>query len=153
MSNGGLTGSWCKRGQDAAKLWGDLLNVEVLWKDGEFDPQKQREKIETVVDSEIVFLCVQTLQTGALANPVKRLAKRNIPVISMDTLLVERPKLRETGVWTHISANLKPGSADWKRTKPTDEFRADVRKIAVRVESSKPAYSGPIYIDNVVLSE
>ena len=57
------------------------------------------------------------------------------------------------GEWTHVSANLKPGSADWKRTRPTDEFRADVRKIAVRVESNKPAYKGPIYIDNIKLSE
>ena len=57
------------------------------------------------------------------------------------------------GEWTKVSANLKPGSADWRRTTPTDEFRADVRKIAIRVESNKPAYEGPIYIDNVVLSE
>lgn len=57
------------------------------------------------------------------------------------------------GKWVNISANLKPGSEDWKRTKPTDEFRADVRKIAVRFESSRPEYKGPIYIDNIVLSE
>jgi len=57
------------------------------------------------------------------------------------------------GQWNHISANLKPGSEDWKRTKPTNEFRADVRKIAVRVESTKNAYNGPIYIDNILLSE
>jgi len=57
------------------------------------------------------------------------------------------------GKWTHISANLKPGSTDWKRTKLTDEFRADVRKVAIRLESSKPAYKGPVYIDNIVLSE
>jgi hypothetical protein len=61
-------------------------------------------------------------------------------------------KLKQ-GKWTSISANLKPGSEDWKRTKPTDEFRADVRKIAVRIESNKAAYKGPIYIDNVVMSE
>lgn len=57
------------------------------------------------------------------------------------------------GEWVNISANLLPGSTDWRRTKPTDEFRADVRKVAVRVSSSKPAYNGPIYIDNVVLGE
>ncbi|MEE9500126.1 MAG: hypothetical protein V3V42_02410 [Candidatus Omnitrophota bacterium] len=59
----------------------------------------------------------------------------------------------EQGKWITISANLKPGSEDWKRTKPTDEFRADVRKIAIRVESNKAAYKGPVYIDNIVLSE
>ena len=61
-------------------------------------------------------------------------------------------KLRP-GEWIHMSANLKPGSVDWKRTKPTDEFRADVRKIAIRIDSNKAAYKGPIYIDNIVLSE
>lgn len=57
------------------------------------------------------------------------------------------------GAWTNVSANLKPGSTDWRRTKPTDEFRADVRKIAIRIESNKPVYKGPVYIDNIVLSE
>ncbi len=54
------------------------------------------------------------------------------------------------GEWITISANLRPGSMDWKRTHPTDEFRQDIRKLDIRVESNmKPAYSGPIYIDNV----
>jgi len=57
------------------------------------------------------------------------------------------------GEWTTLSANLKPGSTDWRRTKPTDEFRADVRKIAIRVESNKPAYNGPVYIDSIILGE
>ena len=57
------------------------------------------------------------------------------------------------GEWTTISANLKPGSTDWRRIKPTDEFRADVRKIAIRIESNKPAYNGPVYIDSVTLGE
>ena len=57
------------------------------------------------------------------------------------------------GEWTTVSANLKPGSTDWKRTQPTDEFRADVRKVAIRITSNKPAYTGPVYIDNVLLTE
>ncbi len=51
--------------------------------------------------------------------------------------------------WTTISANLIPGSEDWKKTVVDDEFRKDVRKVAIRVESNKkPEYAGPIYIDN-----
>jgi len=54
------------------------------------------------------------------------------------------------GEWTTITANLLPGSMDWKRTNPTDEFRADVRKLDIRVESNrKPIYDGPVYIDNI----
>lgn len=56
----------------------------------------------------------------------------------------------KAGEWTTISADLTPGSMDWKRLAPTDEFRADVRKIDVRIESNnKPQYKGAIYIDNV----
>jgi len=57
------------------------------------------------------------------------------------------------GEWTHITASLEPGSSDWKRTIVTDEFRADVRKLAIRVSSNKDAYKGSIYIDNILLSE
>ncbi|MDD5495589.1 MAG: glycan-binding surface protein [Candidatus Omnitrophica bacterium] len=54
------------------------------------------------------------------------------------------------GEWVTISANLMPGSEDWKRTVVDDNFRKDVRKIAIRVESNRnPVYDGPIYIDNV----
>ncbi|MBN1354360.1 MAG: hypothetical protein JW994_06805 [Candidatus Omnitrophica bacterium] len=57
------------------------------------------------------------------------------------------------GEWANLTANLKAGSTDWRQVKPTDEFRADVRKIAIRISSNKDAYNGPIYIDNIVLGE
>ena len=54
------------------------------------------------------------------------------------------------GEWMTISANIEPGSYDWKRVVPDEEFAQDVRKVAIRVESNhKPKYTGPIYIDNV----
>ncbi len=56
------------------------------------------------------------------------------------------------GEWVTITASLIPGSTDWRRTQVTDEFRADIRKLGVRIESNmRPIYSGPIYIDNVRL--
>lgn len=56
------------------------------------------------------------------------------------------------GEWVTISANILPGSEDWKKTVVDDSFRKDVRKIAIRIESNKkPEYNGPIYIDNVRL--
>lgn len=57
------------------------------------------------------------------------------------------------GKWTTIKASLKPGSMDWKFF-PDDRFRADIRKLGIRVESNKgPVYAGPIYIDNLKLKE
>jgi tetratricopeptide (TPR) repeat protein len=54
------------------------------------------------------------------------------------------------GEWTTITANLVPGSNDWRRTEVTDEFRSDVRKLGIRVESNmRPVYNGSIYVDNV----
>lgn len=54
------------------------------------------------------------------------------------------------GEWTTITADLGPGSTDWRKTEVTDEFRADVGKLGIRIESNmRPTYSGPIYIDNV----
>ena len=103
FSNAGLQGTWNKLGHDAAMLWADLLDVDVVWFDGEFDGQKQREKIELIVDDDWDFCAFQTHQIGILEEPVRRLAKRGIPVISMDTLLVEKDRLRDVGVWIQIT--------------------------------------------------
>jgi hypothetical protein len=54
------------------------------------------------------------------------------------------------GEWVTITANIEPGSYDWKRVVPDEKFAEDVRKIAIRIESNrKPKYAGSIYIDNV----
>ncbi len=54
------------------------------------------------------------------------------------------------GEWVTVTANIEPGSYDWKRVVPDEEFAKDVRKIAVRVESNnKPKYAGVYYVDNV----
>lgn len=54
------------------------------------------------------------------------------------------------GQWVTITANIEPGSYDWKRVVPNEEFSEDVRKIAIRIESNRqPQYSGPVYIDNI----
>lgn len=103
FSSAGLTATWNKAGREAATLWGKLLNVEVKWFDGEFDGRKQRRKIEAIVDDPWDFCAFQAHQIGILEEPVKRLKKRGIPVISMDTLLVERDRLRDVGVWTEIA--------------------------------------------------
>lgn len=54
------------------------------------------------------------------------------------------------GEWTTITADLSPGSTDWRKTQVTDEFRANLAKLGIRIESNmRPTYSGPIYIDNL----
>ena len=59
----------------------------------------------------------------------------------------------QPGAWTTISVNLLPRSMDWTFF-PDETFRADVRKMGVRVESNHgPAYRGSVYVDNVRLAE
>jgi len=82
------------------------------------------------------------------------LRARLILTVGQDWTWTEMSSLAKLvpGEWTTISASLIPGSTDWRRTQVTDEFRADVRKLGLRIESNmRPAYSGPIYIDNVRL--
>ncbi|MFH1784645.1 MAG: hypothetical protein ABH868_07155 [bacterium] len=87
--------------------------------------------------------------------PVGLLAKIIITV-GEDWKWVEmrRPERLTPGEWVTVRADLMPGSTDWRRVQPTDEFRMDVRKLGLRVESDKkPVYEGPFYIDNVRLTK
>jgi len=105
FSNGGLRTSWCKLGHDAAKLWGDLLDVDVVWIDGQLNSEKQRNAIDLKIDQDWDFCCFQPLQINTLEEPAMRLKKRGIPLVSMDTLLVPEERLREVGVWVQIAAD------------------------------------------------
>jgi len=65
---------------------------------------------------------------------------------------MNRPIALQPGEWTTITANLMPGSLDWKFF-PSESFRKDIRKVGLRIESDKrPVYSGPVYIDNIRLT-
>ncbi|MFA5336388.1 MAG: glycan-binding surface protein [Candidatus Omnitrophota bacterium] len=55
------------------------------------------------------------------------------------------------GQVTTITANLAPGSKDWKNTLVDDNFRKDVRKFGVRVENNKSEWKGMYYVDNIRL--
>jgi len=103
FSNAGLQSTWCALGKQTAELWGRLLGVEIEWFDGEFDPEKQRNKIDTITHKDWDFCCFQAVQIDSLAAPVRKLKRRGIPVISMDTLLVSMDKMRETGVWVEVT--------------------------------------------------
>ncbi|MBS0205290.1 MAG: sugar ABC transporter substrate-binding protein [Planctomycetes bacterium] len=103
FSNAGLQSTWCELGKKTAELWGQMLNIDITWFDGEFDPEKQRNKIDAIVHRDWDFCCFQAVQIDSLAEPTRRLKERGIPVISMDTLLVDMDKMRETGVWTEVT--------------------------------------------------
>lgn len=105
FSNAGLQSTWCALGKKTAELWGGMLNIDIEWIDGEFDPEKQRNKIDAIVHRDWDFCCFQAVQIDSLAAPVRELKARGIPVISMDTLLVEMDQMRDTGVWCEVTPN------------------------------------------------
>jgi hypothetical protein len=80
------------------------------------------------------------------------LQARIILTVGKDWVWTEMARLVKLmpGEWTIITASIVPGSTDWRRTEVNDKFRADVRKLGIRIESNmRPVYSGPIYIDNI----
>lgn len=57
------------------------------------------------------------------------------------------------GEWAVIKLDLTSESRNWRKYL-TDGFRADIRKMGIRIESNgKIAYKGPVYIDNIRLLE
>ncbi|MBI1900934.1 MAG: sugar ABC transporter substrate-binding protein [Planctomycetia bacterium] len=105
FSNAGLISTWCSLGKKTAELWGKLLNVEVVWADGEFDQQKQRQVLDIKIEEDWDFCCFQAVQIDTLEEPVKKLKARGVPVISMDVDIVDRSRWREVGVWMHVTAD------------------------------------------------
>ena len=105
FSNADLGSSWCALGKTTVELWGDLLDIDIEWFDGEGDPEKQRNRIDAIVHKDWDFCCFQAVQIDSLAAPVRKLKQRGIPVISMDTLLVDMDKMRDTGVWCEVTPN------------------------------------------------
>ncbi|MBF0494375.1 MAG: hypothetical protein HQL28_04515 [Candidatus Omnitrophica bacterium] len=54
------------------------------------------------------------------------------------------------GEWTTMVADVSENSRDWRKTIVDKNFKSDIRKIGIRIESDfNPAYTGPIFIDNV----
>lgn len=105
FSTAGLQATWNRVGQQAALLWGKLLGVEVHWFDGQFDADRQREQLEKVADEDWDFCVFQAHQVGLLEDPVRKLKKRGIPVLAIDTLIVEKSRQREVGVWLYLGPN------------------------------------------------
>jgi ribose transport system substrate-binding protein len=103
MSSAGLAGSWNAQGQDAALYWASLLNVEIEWFDGEFDPVAQRTKFDQIATQQWDFVAVQPNTIDALTEPIQALIDAGTPVIGMDTLIAPLDQMEAMGVLTFIA--------------------------------------------------
>lgn len=102
IGNAGLQSTWCALGKTTAELWGDHLDVDVAWFDGEFSIEKQRSEMERIAAQNWDFVAVQAYQIDTLEPAIRKLKRKGIPVISMDTHLVALERMREVGVWSQI---------------------------------------------------
>jgi ribose transport system substrate-binding protein len=103
MSSAGLAGTWNAQGEEAARWMASLLNVEITWFDGEFDPQAQRAKFDQLSTQSWDFVAVQPGSIGTLIEPIMTLVEANTPVIDMDTLIAPLQDLSDLGVLTFIA--------------------------------------------------
>jgi ribose transport system substrate-binding protein len=87
FSNAGLQATWCAQGKQAAEAWGRLMNVEVVWFDGELSATKQRASIDNMAAQDWDFVAIQTFGIGTLTDPIRRMIDKGTPVIAMDTMI------------------------------------------------------------------
>jgi len=93
MSNAGLQASWCAQGKQAAEAWGKLLNVEIVWFDGELSATKQRAAIDNLSTQKWDFVAIQTFGIGTLNDPIRKVIDSGTPVIAMDTMMAPEGQL------------------------------------------------------------
>jgi ribose transport system substrate-binding protein len=102
FSNGGLQSTWCAQGKAAAEYWGRLLNVEVIWFDGQLDAAKQRAAIEAMASQKWDFVAIQANNVDSVTEPVRKMIDAGIPVITMDTQISLED---EVSVYSHLGAD------------------------------------------------
>lgn len=106
----GMKCSWCARGADTAKFFGGLLGVEVVVFDGELNIDKQRRDIEDMASQDWSWVQIHPQAIDAFTEPVKALIAKGIPVVDMDTRLVQ--DLSSLGIVTFLEPdNFFMGSA------------------------------------------
>jgi ribose transport system substrate-binding protein len=103
MSSAGLAGTWNAQGQEAALHWANLLGVEVVWFDGEFDPVAQRAKFDQIATETWDFVAVQPNTIDVLVEPIQALIDAGTPVIGMDTLIAPLDQQQQMGVLSFIA--------------------------------------------------
>lgn len=96
----GMKCSWCARGADTVKFLGGILGVEVVVFDGELSIDKQRRDIEDMAGQDWSWVQIHPQAIDAFVDPVKKLISKGVPVIDMDTRLVQN--LATLGIVTFL---------------------------------------------------
>jgi ribose transport system substrate-binding protein len=88
----GAASTWVSHGMETAKFFGDLLGVDVTSTDGEFSPEKQLQDLQTIASQDFDFVAVHPSASDALIDGANQILAKGIPLIDMDTRLVQDPE-------------------------------------------------------------
>lgn len=91
FSEVGAQSTWVSRGIETSTFFGDLLGVDVTSYDGQLTLDKQLQDMQDIANQEWDFVAVHPSASNALLDPANAIIAKGIPLIDMDTRLVQDP--------------------------------------------------------------
>jgi len=91
FSEVGAQSTWVSRGIETSAFFGDLLGVDVTSYDGQLLVEKQLQDMQDIANQEWDFVAVHPSASNALIDPANLIIEKGIPLIDMDTRLVQDP--------------------------------------------------------------
>ncbi len=124
----GAGSTWVAHGMDVAKFFGDLLGVEVTSYDGQFSVEKQLQDLQTISTQGYDFVAVHPSASGALIDAANQIIASGVPLIDMDTRLVQDPaEFAEFGHLTYLEPdNIYMGSTVAEELFKAMEYEGEV---------------------------
>ncbi len=92
FSEVGAQSTWVSRGIETSAFFGDLLGVDVTSYDGQLTLDKQLQDMQDIANQEWDFVAVHPSASNALIDPANAIIAKGIPLIDMDTRLVQDPE-------------------------------------------------------------
>jgi ribose transport system substrate-binding protein len=117
----GAGSTWVSHGMEVAKFFGDLLGVEVTSYDGEFSVEKQLQDLQTIASQDYDFVAVHPSASDALMDAANQIIAKGVPLIDMDTRLVQDPE--EFEAFGHLTY-LEPDNIYMGSTVAQELFKA-----------------------------
>ena len=113
--------TWVSHGVETARFYGELLGVDVQSFDGENQPPKQLEIMQTISTEDWDFVAVHPSSSEALREPADAIIAKGTPLIVMDTRLIQDPE--EFANYGHLTY-LEPDNIYMGSTVATELMKA-----------------------------
>ena len=117
----GASSTWVAHGIETAKFFGDLLGVEVSSVEANFSPETQLSQLQDIAGGQYDFVAIHPSASNALVDPVSEMIANGVPIIDMDTRLVQDPE--EFANFGHLTF-LEPDNVYMGATVAEELFKA-----------------------------